>query len=380
MKGLWGSKRWAPAAHACPGLKRELQKQREQNSPPSAAGGPGFLFCRVTATGCSQASLHMSRWMQVSAALSIKVFLLLRWKSTLDLCMPRVEKPKNDLRLPEWHSQKGKWSLNFEGKQCDQDKMVGFIFIFFKKKTGGMSVRREEFRRLWRDKRPSVNIVAGKRRGGKVAERFRVPAAQKRGLKAERFWVYPAFSEGRWWWWWWWWGFELRCNKCSWAPRQHAWTRAAGEQRFCTLNSLDKKCTFTFFFFCLMQLTVREVSFLSSSLLLLFRLRLVCARRWGDVGGCGGAGGDDDDDGRSSTSSGGSSVTKLRRVAVSQLSMAADWIQTSPGLWYQQRRGGRRRRRRRGREVVVVRDPEVQEALGSLTARRIRDRIVKKKK
>lgn len=120
--------------------------------------------------------------------------------------MPRVEKPKNDLRVPEWHSQKGKWSLNFEGKQCDQDKMDGFMFIYIYLKIGGIiSVRQEAFRR---NKRPSVNIVAEMRRresgrevygaGSSKLQEFIQPLARV-GWGGER--------EGG--------GVELRCNKCS---------------------------------------------------------------------------------------------------------------------------------------------------------------------
>lgn len=106
-----------------------LEKRKE-----TAAGGLVSLAMVATAFG-----LPYEPWMQVfgSAVNKKKSLLLLQWKSTLDLCMPRPEKPKNDLRVPEWHSLKGKWSLNFEGgeKQCDHEDKMTLLYVHAREVT-----------------------------------------------------------------------------------------------------------------------------------------------------------------------------------------------------------------------------------------------------
>lgn len=228
--------------------------------------------------------------------------------------MPRVEKPKNDLRVPEWHSQKGKWSLNFEGKQCDQDKMVGFMFMFFKKKRRHFCAPRRVSTTFGATKdRPLISLLENV--AGKVAERFRSLGAQNADLKPRGFeFIQPLARVG---------GGGLSCGATSAAELRDS--AHEHERRSPARREVDVY----FLLFCFesgSHATHRAGSFLSQLLVIVPAAAGVCEEM--SVGDCGGAGGDDD--GRSSRSSG--SVTKLWRVAVSQLSMAADWIQTSPGL------------------------------------------------
>lgn len=113
MKGLWASTD-EPQLHrtALLSWQKDYKNTSWGDRTVHAAGRPIYFVWSL------QASLHVNCGnVDVCFSAVNKSLLLLQWKSTLDLCMPRVENPPNDLRVPEWHFEKCKRSLIFKKKK-----------------------------------------------------------------------------------------------------------------------------------------------------------------------------------------------------------------------------------------------------------------------